>query len=53
MNCQHCQRRIIEREGEWLDPNASGDDRIWRYVCDGNIEEIYPYHQPEEKVNKG
>jgi hypothetical protein len=40
--CRHCGRRI-ERdaadvaagyEGRWIDPEATGDDSIWRETCD-------------------
>ena len=49
MDCKHCQRIIVEREGEWIDPNASGDDRIWRYICDEH-DTLQANHEPQEKV---
>jgi hypothetical protein len=35
--CRHCHRQI-ERDdsGAWIDPDASGDDAIWREVCDSH-----------------
>lgn len=32
--CQNCQREIFEENGVWVDPEATGDDDIWRTVCD-------------------
>jgi YD repeat-containing protein len=46
MNCKHCQRAIIQRQGEWIDPTATGDDRIWRYVCDSN-DTLQAEHTPQ------
>ncbi len=36
MTCRYCGRTIIEREGLWIDPEATGDDSIWREVCDSH-----------------
>jgi hypothetical protein len=46
MNCEHCHRAIIQRQGEWIDPAATGDDRIWRYVCDSN-DTLQANHNPQ------
>lgn len=34
--CRHCDRRILwdEGGGVWVDPEATGDDAVWREVCD-------------------
>lgn len=32
--CRHCGRRIEQVEGLWIDPEATGDDSIWRETCD-------------------
>lgn len=36
-NCQHCGRTIVlSKKGHWIDPEAKGDDRIWRRTCDSH-----------------
>jgi hypothetical protein len=32
--CQHCERRIVNIDGAWVDPEATGDDSTWRETCD-------------------
>jgi hypothetical protein len=32
--CRHCQRDIEKRDGRWIDPQANGDDSVWRETCD-------------------
>lgn len=32
--CQHCSRALVLVDGEWIDPRATGDDEIWRTLCD-------------------
>jgi hypothetical protein len=32
--CQHCDRRIVKMGGRWVDPEATGDDAVWRETCD-------------------
>lgn len=35
--CQHCERTIVKDEtGAWIDPEASGDDSVWRESCDAH-----------------
>lgn len=34
--CQYCSRRIVRRNGTWIDPAATGDDSLWRETCEGN-----------------
>lgn len=34
--CRYCGRRIIEEGGRWIDPEATGDDAIWRETCDAH-----------------
>lgn len=46
--CQYCQRKIRNTTDGWADPNAKGDDKLWRYVCDENIEDIYAHHEPKK-----
>jgi hypothetical protein len=46
--CQHCDRVIeLADDGMWVDPEATGDDDIWREVCDAN-DEFIAIHEPEE-----
>jgi hypothetical protein len=33
--CEHCERSIVY-EDWWVDPEATGDDSIWRETCDAN-----------------
>jgi len=35
--CIHCERDIeLSDEEGWVDPEATGDDSIWREVCDSH-----------------
>lgn len=34
--CRYCQRDIIDDDGRWVDPNATGDDSVWRETCDAH-----------------
>ena len=34
--CQFCSREIKNEAGLWIDPEATGDDSIWRDTCDAN-----------------
>lgn len=35
--CKHCQRAITRTaDGIWIDPEAMGDDAIWRETCDAH-----------------
>lgn len=43
--CRHCDRRIIREDGGWIDPEATGDDVIWRETCDGH-DTFYAEHEP-------
>lgn len=46
--CRHCGRFIVLtiRDG-WIDPEASGDDVVWRETCD-NHDTFQAEHEPEE-----
>lgn len=35
-NCIYCNRAVTLTDEGWADPNATGDDEIWRLVCDQN-----------------
>jgi hypothetical protein len=45
--CRHCERRIILEDGRWVDPNATGDDAIWRECCDEH-DTFEAEHEPGE-----
>lgn len=34
--CRHCGRGIVLEDGVWIDPEATGDDAIWRETCDAH-----------------
>jgi len=42
--CVHCQRDIELVEGVWIDPLATGDDSVWRDVCDSH-DSFYVGHE--------
>lgn len=47
-NCRHCHRPIVEVNGAWVDPEATGDDVIWRETCDAH-DTFVAEHEPEEE----
>jgi hypothetical protein len=47
--CRWCQRRVVRDPAEgWADPQATGDDAVWRYVCDAH-DTFTAEHEPEER----
>lgn len=36
MECKHCGREIVNVDGAWVDPEATGDDSMWRETCDSH-----------------
>lgn len=45
-NCRHCGRAIVrDDDGRWIDPEATGDDVIWREVCDAH-DTFVAEHEP-------
>jgi 7,8-dihydro-6-hydroxymethylpterin-pyrophosphokinase len=45
--CIHCDREIgRDKDGRWVDPEATGDDSIWRDTCDSNHEDRIAAHEP-------
>jgi hypothetical protein len=44
--CKHCGRSIIREGGAWVDPNATGDDAVWREACDEH-DTITAEHEPD------
>lgn len=45
--CVHCGRTVTREDGSWIDPEATGDDVVWREVCDGNDTERAAPHEVE------
>ncbi len=45
--CQHCFRTIEYVEGQWIDPQADGDDIMWRETCDAH-DTFTAEHEPIE-----
>jgi hypothetical protein len=46
MICRHCERQIVEEDGRWVDPEATGDDSVWRETCEGNDTFEAPHEPP-------
>lgn len=45
--CKHCGRRIVQDDEDgWIDPEATGDDSIWRETCDSH-DTFSAEHEPE------
>jgi len=38
--CKHCARPVELTDEGWVDPEATGDDSLWYFVCDEN--ETFP-----------
>ena len=43
--CLHCGRAIVKISDAWIDPEATGDDAIWREGCDSN-KTFQALHEP-------
>jgi len=35
-SCRYCERAIVNEDGAWIDPMATGDDSVWRETCDAH-----------------
>lgn len=46
MICRHCGREIVLEADRWVDPEATGDDSIWREVCDAH-DTFTAEHEPD------
>jgi hypothetical protein len=45
--CRHCQRSITRQpDGSWVNPDATGDDSIWRETCEDNHGSFAAEHEP-------
>lgn len=45
--CAHCSRWIILVDDTWVDPEATGDDSIWRETCDSH-DTFQAEHEPAD-----
>lgn len=44
--CRWCDRPIILTSEGWVDPQASGDDEVWRWTCDSH-DTFQAEHEPK------
>ena len=51
MMCRWCAREIEQVDGVWIDPNATGDDEIWRETCDAH-DTIHADHERMRPLNE-
>ena len=47
MICKFCQRGIVEVDRAWVDPEATGDDAVWRETCESNHLDRIGAHEPQ------
>ena len=45
--CIHCTRTITATPTGWADMGATGDDKIWKYICDKNTEDFQALHETD------
>lgn len=52
MHCRYCGRAIErdEETGRWVDPEATGDDAIWRETCDAH-DTFEAEHEPVDVMS--
>jgi hypothetical protein len=48
--CKHCGRSITRENGAWVDPEATGDDVMWRENCD--LDDTVAEHEPDDDEPK-
>lgn len=44
--CRFCDRTIQFVDRLWIDPEATGDDSLWRETCDSNDNDRISAHEP-------
>lgn len=49
MECRHCHRAIRMEDGVWIDPEATGDDSVWRETCDAH-DTFQAEHEPPDDI---
>jgi hypothetical protein len=47
LECRYCGREIVNDQGVWVDPDATGDDAIWRETCDAH-DTFIAEHEPAD-----
>ena len=47
VRCLHCGRTIRQENGVWVDPEATGDDSMWRETCDTH-DTLTAEHEPDD-----
>lgn len=47
--CRHCGRTIVNEDGRWIDPEATGDDSVWRETCDAH-DTFAAEHEPSVNI---
>lgn len=52
VTCTHCGRAIVQENGRWVDPEATGDDSVWRETCDAH-DTTTAEHEPEMHPTTG
>lgn len=50
MNCRHCGRTIVLDGDVWVDPEATGDDSIWRETCEAH-DTFIAEHEPTDEFD--
>lgn len=48
VTCRHCHRVIVNENGRWIDPEATGDDSVWRETCDAH-DTFVAEHEPDDE----
>lgn len=52
VRCRHCGRSIKKAGGVWVDPEATGDDSVWRETCDAH-NTFAANHEPQMSSDSG
>lgn len=47
--CRYCGRGIVKVGDGWIDPEATGDDAVWRETC-GEHDSFVAEHLPKEEA---
>lgn len=48
--CKHCDRVIVlDNVKGWIDPQANGDDSVWRETCDSH-DTFTAEHEPSSPL---
>lgn len=44
--CRNCNRSVVNENGTWIDPEATGDDIVWRETCEASTT-FTAEHEPD------